>query len=305
MEKWNESENDEQEDGAPVATEEKKEVVQVPAVRPPQQNAIVVNQGEIFGEMKQAVGVFQKDNILQKIATVAAKHMTPDVVARCALTAFSRNPTLLECTQGSVIKAVCESAKLGLDCSGLLGRGYLVPYKNGRLTKEAKRNVYEAQFMPGYLGLLDLARNSGEVVDVVARPVFKDEQFQITQGTNESIEHIPSMSEDQDRSRKNLQLVYAVAKFKNGTQHFEYCTLAEVEEHKKRSRAAGSGPWVTDYLAMALKTVLRKLCKFIPQSPELRQAMEQDNAIDAEYSVVPQPALPEPTEGRQNWNSQG
>jgi recombinational DNA repair protein RecT len=81
-------------------------------------------------------------------------------------------------------------------------------------------------------------------------------------------------------------------------------TRREVEKHRDRSATRGSGPWVTDYEAMALKTVLRKLCKFLPASVELKRAVELDEraeaglpqdlpSIDAEYTEESEPPAPD------------
>jgi recombinational DNA repair protein RecT len=56
-----------------------------------------------------------------------------------------------------------------------------------------------------------------------------------------------------------------------------------VEAHgKKYSKAFNSGPWKTEFDAMALKTCIRKLCKLLPKSIEkLQVAVSLDERHEA------------------------
>ena len=54
-----------------------------------------------------------------------------------------------------------------------------------------------------------------------------------------------------------------------------YMSKEDIEKHRKRSKASGSGPWVTDYEEMSKKTVFRSVFKWLPVSIE--QAMEAAN----------------------------
>ena len=51
---------------------------------------------------------------------------------------------------------------------------------------------------------------------------------------------------------------------------------AEVDAVRRRSKSADSGPWVTDYEAMARKTVLRRAFPYLPVSIEAQQTSAQD-----------------------------
>lgn len=213
-------------------------------------------------------------SVVKSLKEYCTKHLTPERLGCMVLSAASRNPLLLKCTQSSLIKAARDAGTLGLDCSGLLGRGYIVAYRNNKI------NAYEAQFMTGYLGLCDLARRSGEITKVEATAVYDGDKFKYEEGTNKSITHKPLLDPNAVKNKSSLKFVYAVATFSNGEKQFQVMTIPEVEQYRARSRAKDSGPWVTDYVAMAKKTVVRQLCKYLPQSSELAEALMHDNELD-------------------------
>jgi hypothetical protein len=55
-------------------------------------------------------------------------------------------------------------------------------------------------------------------------------------------------------------------------------TRKQVDAHRRRSKSSGSGPWVTDYAAMAKKTVIKQVLKLCPASTDLVRALEIDTA---------------------------
>lgn len=201
--------------------------------------------------------------------------ITPESVAKAALLAVSRNPMLQTADKTSVLRAIVEAASLGL--SFTMGRAYLVPFNNTR------KGVVEAQFMPGYTGLLDLARRSGEIKRISARAVYEGDTFTYAFGMTEHLHHEPKTEPDD----KKLTHAYCVLEFKDGGVQFEVMTRNQIEAVRKRSRAATAGPWVTDYAAMAIKTVIKRALKLAPMSVELASAIDRDNALEAGEVVDP------------------
>jgi recombination protein RecT len=199
-----------------------------------------------------------------QIALALPRHLSADRMLRIAMTSVRRTPALLHCNPQSLLGAVVQAAQLGLEPDGVLGHAYLIPFKD------------EVQLIVGYKGLIDLARRSGQLSTIFARVVRARDSFEFAYGLSERLEHIPSGEPDPGE----LVAVYAVARLKDGGQQFEVLTRREVEAVRKRSRAAGSGPWVTDYEEMAKKTVLRRLCKMLPASVELARAVALDERAD-------------------------
>jgi recombination protein RecT len=204
-----------------------------------------------------------------QIEAALPKHIPAERMIRLACTEFSKNPALQRCSLPSVFGGIIQSAQLGLEI-GVLGQAYLVPYQN------RKAGVTEAQFIPGYKGLIALARRSGEVSSIETNIVYENDQFDLKLGLSTEVVHRPNL----DGERGAPRLVYGVAKFKDGGHHFEWMSIAEVNRIRARSRAADSGPWVTDYEQMVRKTLIRRMANYLPMSIELGNAIQLSDAAD-------------------------
>lgn len=197
-----------------------------------------------------------------ELAKALPKHVTPERMARIAVTVVRATPKLAECSPASFLGALLTASQLGLE-PGPTGEAYFVPYGQ------------TCTFIPGYRGLIKLARQSGQVSDIYAELVHAGDRYQVTLGLDRDIRH-----EVVDRNnRGEVTDVYAVAKFKDGTTTFVTMTRGEVEAIRRRSRAADSGPWVTDWNEMAKKTAVRRLAKWLPLSAEFTTAAALDGSV--------------------------
>ena len=185
-------------------------------------------------------------------------HLSADRLIKIALTAVAKNPKILDCDRDSIMLSVMQAAELGLEPGGALGEGYLVPY--GRT----------CQFIPGYRGFISLARRSGQIVSIEAHAVYEKDEFVVEFGLDPKLVHRPTLATE----RGEVVAFYAVARLVGGGVQHDYMTRADVDAIRKRSRAASSGPWVTDYNEMGKKTVIRRLFKTLPVSVELCRALE-------------------------------
>lgn len=225
-----------------------------------------------------------------EIARALPRHMDPDRLARIATTVMRQTPQLGQADPASFLGALMTCAQLGLE-PGPLGHAYLVPFKNNR------SGTTEVTFIPGYRGLVDLARRSGQVQSVSARVVRAGDLFAYEFGLEPKLTHQPDGDVD-----KPVTHVYAVIRYKDGGYDFDVMTLAEVEAIRRRSRASDNGPWKTDYAEMAKKTVLRRLLKTAPMSVEYQQATAQDEQTRTEIGtdaldIAPPEPEPETVDG--------
>lgn len=225
--------------------------------------------GEVVRKQKAPVDAMAE--LLAKmgpeIARALPKHITPDRMSRIALTALRSTPDLGKCTPASFLGSVVSAAQLGLEVNTALGQAYLIPYRN--------KGVLECQLQIGYLGMLDLARRSGEVSSIYAEVVYQGDTFEWTLGLDRTIKHVPS--QELDREEQPVTHVYAVAKLRSGDAVFVVLTKSQVEKYRKRGKGAQPA-WSTDWEAMARKTAIRRLFTWIPRSAEMARAQVLDEA---------------------------
>jgi recombination protein RecT len=214
------------------------------------------------------------ENNKTKLKKALGKWMTMDKMLMLVVNSIRRNPTLAQCSPISIYSCIMQSAQLHLPPDDMRGLAYLVPYWN------SKKNVYEAQFMPGYKGLVSLAKDSGEVKNVYSRVVYDKEVFEIEEGLNPLLRHIPLPPAE----RGNNRGTYTVVEFKDGSKEFTFMWEDDIMKIKNRSKAAGSGPWVSDPDEMRKKTTIRRAMKTRDLSPAMNKAVALDELIDTEVS---------------------
>ena len=208
-----------------------------------------------------------------EIARALPKHLSSDRMVRIALTAFRMNPKLAQTDPRSVFAAVIQSSQLGLEV-GLMGEAHLVPFGS------------QCQLIPGYQGLMKLARNSGIVQDIYGHEVRINDKFDIVLGLNRTLIHEPLKKSGfpaSDEERGTIVGFYAVAVFKDGTRTFHAMSKEQIEQVRDNSRGyqmakkyGKESPWDTHFIPMGLKTVIRRLCNLLPKSPELAMALAMD-----------------------------
>ena len=195
----------------------------------------------------------------KQFATALPKHINSDRFVRIAITTIRQNPKLAQCNQESLLGALMVSAQLGLE-PGVLGQCYLIPY--GR----------ECQFQIGYKGMIELLRRSGQLKDIYAYSVYENDEIEMTYGLDRDLKHKPNL-----QNKGNFIGCYCVAVLKDDARAFEYMTKEEIEAHgKKFSKTYGNGPWKTDFEAMAHKTVVKKMLKWLPVSVEFLEMANKD-----------------------------
>lgn len=236
----------------------------------------VLPRAELARRVAAKLGKYDRQ-IAETVPKSALAMLRPERVVRLIMIEAGRNPELMECTPESVIGGMLTAASLGLEIGAHLGHAYLIPFKG------------KATFVPGYKGLVTLAVRSGLVRSISAYVVRGGDTFSIRLGTEEKIEHVPSMTEIGEPLA-----YYAIARMADGGVAFDRPMLrAEIEETKKRapgSRKPG-GPWSTDFDEMARKTVVRRLCKYLPLSGEAAIAVAMDESIEANRRPAKVPDL--------------
>ena len=231
----------------------------------------------------------QSKYMLDQVAKTLPGIFTPERFMRVTLTAFNRNPKLLECTKASIASVIFQSAQWGLEPDGR--HAHIVSYRN-------KNGESEAQLQLDYKGLIALVRRSGEVSSLHADVVCEADEFVYDLG------EIQTHRIDFKRPRGNVYAVYATATLKDGSKQTAVMTLEEVQGIAARSKSVvaakkfgGTTPWDTDWNEMAKKTAFRRLSKWLPLSFEAADAVEHDirrefgsgPAVEVAHVPTPEP----------------
>ncbi len=234
-----------------------------------QSGSALSNVRQQIGETKEFVLRYQ-DRILELLAgDDGRKRRFMQTFAQ----SLAMTPDLAKCDRASLLGGVLEIAALNLE-PGVLGQAWLIPFK--------KKGELEATVVIGYRGMMILARRSGQVGAIEHGVVREGDHFEWQKGTDSFLHYRPG--EGDTGERVGAWACADLKGFKRG--QFEVMSAAEILAIKERSPAARSGksPWQTDEDAMWAKTVIRKLCKFLPMSPEMQRAIMLDEEMDAGVS---------------------
>ena len=197
------------------------------------------------------------------------KELLPDMISldrltRVALTVVRTNDKLMSCHRDSLLSCLIGCGQLGLSPDPYLGQAYFVPFWS------SKRNAFEATLIPGYKGLITLARRTGHVADVDAMIVHWNDDFKAVKGLEPQLEHI-----ENEKDPGEFRGAWAMFRYQtSGWQPtWQYLSKAKVDRHMAMTKSKDKsgkvfGPWVDHYDSMALKTAIRVTSKLVPMSVE-------------------------------------
>ena len=268
----------------------------------------------------------------RNIEAVLGQALDPKRFAWLVVNSIRSTPALMACSPASVLNSVMLATQMGVEIRK--DSAYLIPFGK------------QCTLMLDYKAKLSLARRSGKVAGIQAMEIRKNDEFDWW--TDESGFHLKHrttrggdiLSPDQ---RGDIIGVYAYAQIQGGGMQWRApMSVDEIERIRKRSRAgvafmsfeqiqaagrwAADGsklewqtweykdsrrqPWVTDYVAMALKTALHSLCKNLPLDPmgQLSQDVdegfetgEQPDLLGDIVDVDPEDALPIVRAGKEEF----
>jgi len=214
--------------------------------------------------------------------------------------AVATNPALQACEPGSILAGGLLGESLGLSPSPQLGEFYLVPYKDTKASKEAGYEVMKAQFQIGYIGLMQLAMNTGLYRRIHVVTVKKGELIKYDPFTGESV--FKPIQDPLEREVAETVGYYGYFELLNGFRSETYWTKEAIMQHADRySKAFNrsdyekiqqgkisksdmwkySSLWYASHDVMAHKTLVRQLLKTAPKSTEMQKAMVSDEATMA------------------------
>lgn len=220
------------------------------------------------------------DKFAPQIKKALPRHLSADRMTRIAMTAVSSNPKLALSgveSPATFFGSIIQASQLGLEVNTPSGHAYLVPFRNKR------KNVTECQLIVGYKGMIDLAYRSPLVEKVVARAVFEGDEFDYWYGLSEDLIH--RISKEPGRRTRKITHAYAFAQIRGKGCPFEVLDSEALDYRRSKSmddrRAKENGRtsiWETEPEPMSRKSAIRALAPFIPQAPELMQAVAIEEA---------------------------
>lgn len=206
----------------------------------------------------QLIEQLKSDKVVAQFEASAGQHAK--AFASEVAISIMGNPALEKATLSSIIVEATKASALGLSLLPSMGEAYLVPYKGA------------AQFQLGYKGLIQLAMRSGQMKAFGAVPVYEGENPKWDKYTQEL------MHEGEETGQ--VVGYYAFFELVTGFRKAEYWSKKCVEDHKNKFSKSKSGPWSTDFEAMALKTVLKSILQYAPKSTEMARAIAVDTEVE-------------------------
>jgi len=199
------------------------------------------------------------------------------------LTAVTRQPALLDCDPGSIVRATMQAAELGLEIAGAFGEAYLVPFRNHKAGGKQ-----HAQFVAGWKGYVKLALESGKVSKVESRLVWDDDlKFDYEYGTSPVIRHHPTMGEHGPKAK--VTHAYAIAFLTDGPPTFDVMSKSDLDAIRNATKSRDfrkpdrpiTGPWAEHTNEMYRKCPVRRLSKYLDLSAKARKLFEYDVEPDS------------------------
>jgi recombination protein RecT len=216
-----------------------------------------------------------------QIAHALPKHLTPERMIRVALTAVSQNRKLLECNALTICGSIVQASILGLEPSSVLGECFLVSFWNKKANRG--KGARECQLIVGYHGKIKLVSNTGELLGLNAKPVHVHDEFEFNDGLEPFVRHKYHHLEE----RGPVYGYWAGAALKSGFKRIDFARTKEIEQHRDRFAMTRDGNdqifgvWIEHFDAMALKTMIHRVCKLLPKSAEAQTAWQLDERADA------------------------
>lgn len=215
----------------------------------------------------------------KEITKALGKMLDPAQFLRICMTHYQRGgKKMAEADPRSFVAACVEAAQLGLKPDSILGECYLIP----RWNRQA--GCVLVNFQLGYPGVIKLARRGGEVSDIAPEVVYENDTFEVVLGTERKIIHRPWYSEGRTEPGE-VVASYATARLRDGTIAFKVVPRPELV---RAAEASGdprnkdwSDVWKDNFAAMAMKTAVLRLGKWLPMPDDSKRVIGRDEQREA------------------------
>jgi len=254
---------------------------------------------EITEQKPSLKKLLNSEAIRKQFAMALPKHLSADRFVRVATTALMRTPSLADCTPESFMKCMMELSAWGIEADGR--RAHLIPFKRKfKLANGQWGEALDCTLILDWKGLAELAQRSGQIAKLHADLVCENDTFHYNLG--EITEH----RIDFRRPRGKPYAAYAMAVTKDGSTYVAVMTEEEIISVRNNSQGwtafekgfAKQSPWdpknPTSEGEMWKKTAFRRLSKWLPLSPEFRDAVEREDEQEHPRQTSGRVITPEP-----------
>ncbi len=223
-----------------------------------------------------AIAVVQGRELQLEIKKVLHDTFTPEAFNAIMTQALFGNPELANCDPLSVQLAILRCARLGIAPLGQVDGGWLIPRKG------------KAVFQISYDGLLGVVSATLGLIDVRTEIVCTGDEFSYEPSSEKPITH----KVQTDGERGSMLGVWAQVRVAaEGSQVGVYATYLSKADVERRRRIgfANSPAWKNHYEAMARKTALHQVFKYMPKGLNRNKsaAISDDDHLEATAESAP------------------
>lgn len=220
----------------------------------------------------------QIDGMQGELQRVLGPRVQAAAFVGAAWAAVLHNPKLVEADRRTFFAALRKAAGDGLVPDG---REAVLNVYNTKV-KESGGNfrwVKKVEYLPMVGGLVKKLYESGEITYLDAAVVYQKDSFRFRRGDAASLEHEPYLGAEDPGP---IIAAYCVVKLKNGEIKREVMPWRDIEKVRAASKSGedDKGPWVTWPDQMAIKSVIKRISKQVPKSPELERLIAMDDALE-------------------------
>lgn len=254
----------------------------------------------------RAQGGKTMDELIEQYSADFIAAMTPEArdrlqgsFVRLSLNVLRWQPELRDCDRFSFIGALMSCAAMGLEPPDPARPDSYVYFKprnvNVARRGEQAQWVKKVEVDVDYRGLIHIAQRTGAAASITAEVVHANDHFDYwREGGKQRLTHRPAGLLEEPGE---VVGAYAVAEMLNGSEIIEVLRLSDLERARKSSESYRawvrdnnkSSPWVSDFEAMARKTAVRRVFKWLPKSPEATVAFAADGAVVRDVPVLEAP----------------
>ena len=218
-----------------------------------------------------------KDLILRQTPAIEAQLggvLNSGAFVRAAISEISKSPELQQATPSSVLGSIMLAAQLKLEIGPALGHLWLTPRKD--------HGQWTCLPILGYQGMVELAYRSGRVLKIETFVVRKGDVFEY--GANsERGRYFDWRPADFDQTREWTDVV-VTAQIAGGGVVWE--TLPKEKILARRPAGWEKGPWKSNEVEMARKTLVREVAPYLPKSTEFGLAVQVTRQVEEQGARV-------------------